>query len=190
MLHCNTDLTHEIPHRRIDRPVEPGRGLAALSVGRACAWVIAVLPLVWRGAAAAEPAIQLLGKGVQVYGCAKAGPSYAWHLIGPDATLTDAAGKVAGHHLAGPTWRANDGSAVVGSVLTTAPSPQKGSVPWLVLSAKSHAGAGRFADIAFVVRSQTEGGVAPALGCDEAREGVQVRVPYQATYLLFPAATH
>ncbi len=139
-------------------------------------------------ARAGEPAIQLLGKGVQVYGCAEAGPSYAWRLKGPDATLTDAAGAVAGHHFAGPTWRANDGSAVVGSVLTSAPAPRPGSVPWLVLAAKSHAGAGRFADIAYVVRSQTEGGAAPALGCDAAHIGAEVRVPYQATYLFFPAA--
>ncbi len=95
---------------------------------------------------------------------------------------------IAGHHFAGPTWRANDGSAIVGSVLIAAASPHPGSVPWLVLAAKSHSGAGRFADVAFVVRSQTEGGVAPASGCDPAHAGAQVRVAYQATYVFFPAA--
>ena len=140
-------------------------------------------------ARAAEPAIALLGKGVQIYTCAQAMPAYQWQLKAPDAVLYDASGKVAGHHFAGPTWQASDGSAVVGMMVASSPSPQAGSIPWLVVSARSHAGAGRFAAIAYVVRSQTEGGAAPSAGCDPNHAGSEARVAYQATYLLFPAAT-
>ncbi len=137
---------------------------------------------------AAAPAVQLTGKGVQIYVCAESAPSAAWRLKAPDAVLTDASGAVAGHHFAGPTWQATDGSSVVGSVLVASSAPQGGSIPWLVIAAKSHSGAGRFADIAYVVRSQTEGGAAPAAGCDRAHVGSEIRVPYQATYLFFPGA--
>ena len=97
-------------------------------------------------------------------------------------------GASAGHHFAGPTWQANDGSAIVGAVISSSPSPQAGSVAWLILGAKSHSGTGRFADISYVVRSLTEGGAAPAMGCDAGHAGGETRVGYQATYLFFPAA--
>ncbi len=151
------------------------------------ALVVLCAVLVSQAASAAEPAIQLLGKGVQIYTCAKTAQSYAWRLKAPDATLFDRSGGVAGHHFAGPTWQAADGSAVVGTVAVGSPSPEAGSVPWLVLSAKSHSGTGRFADVAYVVRSQTEGGAAPTSGCDAAHQGGEVRVNYQATYVFFPA---
>ena len=130
-------------------------------------------------------AIQLLGSGVQIYSCAPAGEGFAWHLKGPDARLTDAAGHVAGHHFAGPTWQAKDGSAVVGEAVASS-SGGPGSVPWLVLKVKSQSGEGVFASVTYVVRSLTKGGAAPAGGCDKAHLGAQTRVPYSATYTLFP----
>ena len=190
MLHCGTGIEHEVFHRRRNGSPQPDCGLAALITGQtlrrsilvACALVAA------KGAGAAEPVIQLLGKGVQIYRCAGAAGSYDWRLKAPEATLFDTSGTAVGHHFAGPTWQASDGSNVVGSVLASSPSPQAGSVDWLILGVKSHSGAGRFADVAYVVRSQTEGGAAPASGCDAAHAGDEKRVSYQATYLFFPAA--
>ena len=43
--------------------------------------------------------------GVQVYTCTNA----HWVLKGPDAKLLDGHGKPIGVHVAGPTWRLNDG---------------------------------------------------------------------------------
>ncbi|WP_158747459.1 DUF3455 domain-containing protein [Acidisphaera sp. L21] len=137
---------------------------------------------------AASPAIVLKGEGVQIYSCTTAGGGYAWRLKAPDANLTDAAGNVVGHHFAGPSWQATDGSTVVGDPVVTSASPQPKAIPWLVLAAKSHSGPGLFSSVAYVVRSATVGGVAPAAGCDQLHVDTETRVDYSATYTFFPKA--
>ena len=147
--------------------------------------IILLLCLTIGHSANAADVIDLLGRGVQIYRCTATDGGFAWKLTGPDATLTDAQGTVVGRHFAGPSWQAADGSLVVGEVLA-ASDGARGAVPWLVLHAKSHAGAGAFAAVRYIVRSRTEGGVAPANGCDTAHDGASVRIPYSATYTLFP----
>ncbi len=137
-------------------------------------------------AQAADSAIVLHGEGVQIYTCTQAAGSYGWRLKAPEAMLADAAGDAWGRHFAGPSWQANDGSTIVGDPLVTSPAPQAGSIPWLVLTVKSHTGEGLFANVAYVVRSATVGGAAPASGCDEAHAGAETRVDYSATYTFFP----
>jgi hypothetical protein len=134
---------------------------------------------------ARPPAIEAFGKGVQIYRCLSLAGGYAWTLKAPEATLTDAQGKLLGKHFAGPTWRSVDGSLVVGEPLNVSPSPDAGAVPWIVLSAKSHAGNGAMATVEYVVRTRTEGGVAPSTGCDVSHTDAEVRVPYSALYLFF-----
>ncbi len=142
--------------------------------------------------AAAVPArsagtvLELRGEGVQVYACQAAPGSFAWQLKAPDASLRDASGAEVGRHFAGPSWRARDGSTVVGELLVSSPAPDAGAIPWLLLRARSHAGQGAFAGIGFIARTHTRGGLAPATGCDRAHLGDEARVPYRATYLLFP----
>jgi hypothetical protein len=106
-------------------------------------------------------------------------------LEGPDASLLDAKGSVIGKHFAGPSWQATDGSTVVGAPLNVSTSPNAGAIPWLVLQAKSHSGDGVMANVQYIVRTRTEGGVAPASGCDAGHVGAEVRVPYSAIYLFF-----
>lgn len=130
-------------------------------------------------------AIEAFGKGVQIYSCKAANGSYAWGLKAPNASLSDAKGNVIGKHFAGPSWQANDGSTVVGEPLSVSPSPNAGAVAWLVLHAKSHAGDGVMTNVQYIVRTRTEGGVAPANGCDASHVGTEVRVPYSAIYLFF-----
>lgn len=138
-----------------------------------------------QGAVSKPAATQAFGKGVQIYTCKAAGGRYGWSLKAPDATLSDATGHVIGKHFAGPSWQATDGSSVVGEPLNVSPSPDKGAIAWLVLRAKSHQGGGAMADVQYIVRTQTEGGVAPPTGCDAAHVGHEVRVPYRAIYLFF-----
>jgi hypothetical protein len=139
-------------------------------------------------AADSHSAMQFTGTGAQVYICSGSGDHFAWTLKAPDATLTDASKKAVGKHFAGPTWRANDGSSVVGEAVANSPSPRRGAIPWLVLRAKSHSGSGIMADVAYVVRANTRGGVAPASGCDAAHSGSEKRAPYSAQYLFFPGS--
>lgn len=131
------------------------------------------------------PAIEALGKGVQIYTCKASNAAYAWTLKAPDASLSDAKGNVIGKHFAGPSWQANDGSTVVGEPLNVSPSPDAGAIAWLVLHAKSHSGDGVMANVQYIVRTRTQGGVAPASGCDASHAGAEVRVPYSATYTFF-----
>jgi hypothetical protein len=131
------------------------------------------------------------GQGVQIYQC-KASPDQpgaaAWVLTGPQATLTDVEGKLVAKHFAGPTWQSvADGSTVVGQVVSQA-TPEPTAIAWLLLSAKSSQGQGLFAHTASIQRSQTEGGVAPANGCDQAHLGQSVQVPYKALYTFYRAA--
>ena len=132
-------------------------------------------------------AIEAFAKGVQIYTCNAANGSYAWTLKAPDARLSDAKGHAIAKHFAGPSWQAEDGSVVVGELVqaSPSPSPDAGAIPWLVLHAKSHTGAGQMANVQYIVRTRTEGGVAPATGCDAGHAGAEVRVPYSAVYLFF-----
>ncbi len=127
------------------------------------------------------------GAGVQVYACKRDGDHAAWAFERPDATLTDSSSRVEARHGAGPSWTSIDGSVVYGDVVTSVPSPVAGAVPWLVVRASRHEGAGSMSDIAFVLRTDTAGGAAPATGCDVAHDGTEARVPYKATYTFLAA---
>ena len=122
--------------------------------------------------------------GVQVYTCTRnpAGVT-GWVLRGPDAQLFDPQNKAVGKHYAGPTWEGLDGGKVVGVVKTSMPAPVDKAVPWLLLDAKSHEGSGAFTQAQAIVRMGTTGGTAPSDGCDEARAGQELRVPYTAIYV-------
>jgi hypothetical protein len=129
-------------------------------------------------------AFELRADGVQIYSCAQPAGAVrpAWALQAPEATLVDERGEQAGKHGAGPTWEALDGSSVVGAKVESA-TPDPTAIPWLLLRAVSHgAGQGRMADVTFVQRIQTSGGLAPSQGCSTATVGTVVRVPYQAVY--------
>jgi hypothetical protein len=140
-------------------------------------------------APAAEKVIaRFKGVGAQVYTCkttTSTGTTYAWSLLGPDAMLLDPdSGAVEGSHSVGPTWKSNDGSSVVGSVVAKAASPD-GAIPWLLLKAASHNGTGLFSDVTSIQRVDTTGGVAPTSGCDASSSGTQSRSDYTATYYFY-----
>ena len=130
-------------------------------------------------------ATEAFAKGVQIYSCKAVKGSYAWALKAPDATLSDAHGHAIGKHFAGPSWQSEDGSVVVGDPISVSPSPDAGAVAWIVLRAKSHTGLGEMANVQYIVRTRTKGGVAPATGCNASHIGTETRVPYTAVYLFF-----
>ena len=132
---------------------------------------------------------QAAAKGVQIYECRKADDQYAWALVGPEAELFDAGGAKIGRHYTGPTWEAADGSRVVGKVAAKADAPDGKGVAWLLLTAASHEGSGRMADVTSVQRLDTQGGAAPATGCSAEHAGERTRSPYQANYLFYHPAT-
>ncbi len=124
------------------------------------------------------------GEGVQIYTCVQDG-DWKWKLKAPEATLFDASHHAFGKHFAGPKWRLNDGSEVQGKLITS--KPHTGTIPWLVLSATSTGGNGKLSQVTTVERTETDGGVAPASGCDAGHANAEVRVPYSAKYSFFTA---
>jgi hypothetical protein len=134
-----------------------------------------------------EALVQVVpAKGEQIYECreVKDKPgSYDWSFVAPEAELFDAKGKRIGRHYAGPQWEAADGSKVQGSVKQRSDAPAAGSIPWLLLDAKSVGKEGAFSKVTSIQRVSTVGGVAPPGGCPLA--GYQVRIPYTADYYFF-----
>lgn len=129
--------------------------------------------------------LHLKGKGEQIYVCQNASGVYAWKLKAPAAKLFDEGGELTGQHFAGPTWQAKDESRVMGKVVTSVPSPGGDSIPWLLLTASSHQGAGVMSKVQSIQRLQTKGGVAPVGGCAAGNENGETAVPYEAEYYFY-----
>ena len=131
---------------------------------------------------------ELGARGVQIYAC-EAKPddatAFVWTFKAPEADLLNKNGDIVGTHFAGPTWQGTDGSAVVAAVSERADSPDAGSIPWLLLEATEHTGAGAFSTVTHIQRLDTAGGIAPTDGCDADHAADEVRVPYEATYAFF-----
>jgi Protein of unknown function (DUF3455) len=133
--------------------------------------------------------LQAKGAGFQIYSCAGVQGAFKWTLKAPDAKLFDESGKQIGTHFAGPTWRLTDGSQMQGELIASRPAPDAGSVPWLLLRARVGTGTGKLAGVAFIQRTETHGGAAPATGCrDPADLDKTMRVPYSARYSFYAAA--
>jgi hypothetical protein len=142
-----------------------------------------------RPAAGEVVALTTPARGVQIYECRgrKDGAGFEWSFVAPEAELFDAKSRSVGHHGAGPTWQASDGSRIVGSLKARADAPVTGAIPWLLLSAKSTGSAGALAGVTSVQRINTAGGVAPATPCTDDLKGTTVRVPYSADYVFYTA---
>jgi hypothetical protein len=138
----------------------------------------------------------LLGhaRGTQNYACQPSSTSptgYAWTLVAPEAKLVDDAGARIMTHFAGPTWKANDGSTVVGARVegvTVSPS----AIPWLLLRATSTTrgpgGGDQLTATTYIQRVNTAGGLPPASGCDAAHVGAAASVDYTSDYYFYKAA--
>jgi hypothetical protein len=135
--------------------------------------------------------LQAHATGDQIYVC-KPGPDpdqkLAWILKAPDAQLFDAQNKLIAKHYAGPTWKHNDGSEVVGKVAARLESPGADSIPWLLLTAASHSGAGVFSSVTSIQRLHTKGGQPPQSGCDESHRNAETKSAYSADYYFYAPA--
>jgi hypothetical protein len=136
--------------------------------------------------AGARVVLKAKGDGVQVYTCTAAQAGLKWVFQAPDARLLDDSGKTIGKHFAGPTWQLDDGSQAQGQLIASRPAPEADSVAWLLLEAKAGTATGTLADVQFIQRTETHGGVAPASGCASPGDaGKIVRIPYTAAYRFF-----
>jgi hypothetical protein len=130
----------------------------------------------------AKPIITAEADGVQIYACAAQDGKFRWIFQAPEAALFDIRGRQIGSHGKGPTWALLDGSSVIGEVTAKEPAPEKGAIPWLLLTVKSRAGVGLLNEVVYIRRIDTRGGSEPTEGCDEAHKGEVARMRYSATY--------
>ena len=129
-----------------------------------------------------EVAFHVYAIGVQIYRW----NGTAWDFVAPEANLfADAGyhGKV-GTHYAGPTWESNSGSKVIGRRIAGCPGGPN-AIDWLKLEKVTTDGAGIFADITFIQRVNTAGGVKPTT--PGTTVGEQAKIPYTTEYYFYRA---
>ena len=148
--------------------------------------VLVVSALPNAAAAAPMPVQGYEGRGVQIFRCKARDAAPSWQLLGPDAQLFDAHGKIVARHFFGPSWQADDGSEITGKVVVANASPDgPGNAPWLVLRIVSEQGPGLLAHAQIVTRTDTHGGGTPIQACNTADDGTTMKVPYAARYVFF-----
>jgi hypothetical protein len=108
-----------------------------------------------------------------------------WGPAVPDATLFDDDGNVVASHFAGPTWRSNSGSEVVGELPPLGVEVDPDSILWLRLTADEDRtrGPGIFANTSFIHRVNTAGGKAPSVNGTVI--GQVAKIPYTADYFFY-----
>jgi len=120
--------------------------------------------------------------GVQIY----TWDGTSWGRPVPEATLFNGQKGIVAIHFAGPTWESNSGSKVVGSADAPPFIPDPNSIPWLRLKAVHTEGPGIFADVTFIQRVHTTGGIAPSV--NGTFVGQVARMPYTADYVFYRAS--
>jgi len=167
-------------------------GLAkAVRFGLFAAWIVTGLrsaaqqapwavPYALKPPAEEKLVLHALASGDQIYTC----DGSKWTLSGPDAKLSDEAGREAGSHFAGPTWLWSDGSQVTGKPVGNA-TPDPESIPWLLLTATNHLGDGVMKNVSSIQRLRTKGGKAPTSGCTASHKDEKARVHYTADYYFY-----
>ena len=147
--------------------------------------------------------------GTQQYICLPSGPSVAWTLFGPQATLFNDNTKQIITHFLSPnpdeegmpraTWQhSNDTSAVWARAIASSSDPdivEDGAIPWLLLEVvgdqQGPTGGTRLTRTAFIQRLNTLGGTAPPNGCSASTDiGMRALVPYEADYFFYKSIRH
>ena len=126
-------------------------------------------------------------EGVQIYACESGAQGFAWVFKAPEAALFDGDGRQIMTHFAGPSWKAEDGTTLVGEAVAKADAPKPGAIVWLLLRVKSREGSGPLAKAGFIRRIDTVGGAPPTAGCDAAHGGTEARMRYSAVYEFYAA---
>jgi hypothetical protein len=165
-------------------------GISALAQAQTSTQPTADIPASLQAPAGEKLILQTHASGWQIYTCgAGTDGKPQWTLKGPDAELHDQKGAVIGHHALGPSWKYKDGSQIIGKPAAHVDAPDKRSIPWLLLSAIGHSGAGLFASVTSVQRLHTAGGLPPAASeCDPAKPSPEARSSYTADYYFYAPA--
>jgi Protein of unknown function (DUF3455) len=132
--------------------------------------------------------LQAHATGWQVYVCQQADNKYSWVLKAPQAELHDEKGAIVGAHYAGPEWKYKDGSTVTGKAVARVDSPDRDSIPWLLVTATGHSGQGLLSSVTSIQRVHTKWGLAPGIGCDASAVNSETKSSYSADYYFYAPA--
>jgi hypothetical protein len=132
--------------------------------------------------------LQAYGRGAQIYTCPDTRNPAPFAVL---RTRAGDDGELIAIHYGGPLWEATDGSLFVGDVTRQRLvfAPDAGSIPWLLIPAKSTKGHGLLSSVTYIQRVQTQGGQVPSECCREQPHGAQCLVAYSAQYLFYVAST-
>ena len=119
------------------------------------------------------------GVGVQIY----TWDGVKWGGPVPRATLFDEEGNIVATHFAGPRWKSNSGSIVLGAAVQPTATVDTNAIPWVKLRAVTTEGPGIFADTTFIQRVNTTGGKAPS--ANGLVVGQVAEVAYTADYFFY-----
>ena len=129
--------------------------------------------------------LTLHAKGDQIYQCSLSAGVFMWQLKAPDARLYDDVGHIVGSHYTGPIWDYKEGARVVGKVVEKVNLAPETAISWLLVQIVSHKGAGLLADVSFINRINTTGGLSPLTGCNSNHLGLEKRSAYTADYIFY-----
>jgi hypothetical protein len=129
------------------------------------------------------PALKLRGRGYQLFRCEETTEGLGWVFRLPEATLADERGQPVGRHGANFSFEHNDGSRLVGTVQAWDDAPAAGDLRWLLLATRAY-GKGSFADVAYVQRVNTSGGMPPERCTADDRNQV-LRVEFSADFVFY-----
>lgn len=125
-------------------------------------------------------------KGDQIFHCVLKAGAYSWKWHAPEAKLYGMQKQdLIGSHDAGPSWTYKDGGSITAKAVQKTDAPDKGSAQWLLLEVIKQQKAGLLAQTSFVQRINTQGGIAPTVGCDANHIGSEKRVGYSADYIFY-----
>lgn len=133
-------------------------------------------------------ALETVGIGTITYECRAKADNKAvteWVFVGPAAELRDRRGRVIGRYYGPPaTWESQDGSRITGTQVAIAPA-ETGNIPLQLVKANASPTPGVMANLSYIQRVATRGGVAPASECSAATVGKREVVHYQADYIFW-----
>ncbi len=135
-----------------------------------------------------EPSFMLSGSGVQIYQCALlAANTWGWAYVTPDATLYEGT-RAVGTHKSPDVWESTSDRSSVTAVPRTSLPAGAGNLPWQAMRAAPLSPTGIFANVSFMLRVNTSGGVPAATGCGPENVGVEARVAFRADYYFYKPA--
>ncbi|ARU05481.1 hypothetical protein CCO03_13000 [Comamonas serinivorans] len=183
--------------RSVSRPAAVTAAVAAATLLTACGsmhqpastYSQTSLPAAIQVPAGNKVAWETVGRGDITYECrekANAPGQSEWTFVGPEAVLTNRAGKQVGRYYGPPaTWEANDGSKLTATQVAVAPSGA-GHLPYQLVKANPAMGSGALEGVSYIQRVALQGGVAPAdKPCTAATKGQKTVVKYQADYIFW-----